>query len=137
MRTLENPINPNWPTRLCDARSRSPSSLQRNDEWQKRIHRHSRNTRTSLADYEQFEAQFGHTDRAFCITSTSGALVFALMTLIDPGDEIIIFEPAFVMYRPLIEFLGGRCVAIDLSPTFEIDVDTVRSHTDQKLVPCC
>lgn len=81
----------------------------------------------------EFEAQFGHTDRAFCITSgTSGALVLALMTLIDQGDEIIIFEPAFVMYRPLIEFLGGRCVAIDLSPTFEIDVDAVRSRIGPK-----
>ena len=96
MRTLDNPINLSIGQPDFAMPSRSPSSLQRNDEWQKRIHRHSRNTRTSLADYERVEAQFGHTDRAFCITSgTSGALVLALMTLIDPGDESIIFEPSF------------------------------------------
>ena len=64
--------------------------------------------------------------RALCVTSgTSGGLVLTLMALIDPGDEVIIFEPAFVMYRPLIEFLGGRCVAIDTAPSFTIDIDRV------------
>jgi aminotransferase len=70
--------------------------------------------------------QLGQPERTLCVTSgTSGGLVLTLMTLIDPGDEVIIFEPAFVMYRPLIEFLGGRCVAIDTAPSFMIDVDRV------------
>ena len=56
------------------------------------------------------------------------------MAIIDPGDEVIIFEPAFVMYRPLIEFLGGHCVAIDTAPSFEIDVDEVASHIGPKTV---
>lgn len=66
--------------------------------------------------------------RKLCVTSgTSGALMLALMALVDPGDEVVIFEPAFVMYRPLVEFLGGRVVAIDTSPSFEIDVEMVES----------
>lgn len=70
--------------------------------------------------------ELGQPDRRLCVTSgSSGALVLALMSLVDPGDEVIIFEPAFVMYRPLVEFLGGRCVAIDTSPTFRIDVEQV------------
>lgn len=72
------------------------------------------------------EGEFGATDRGLCITSgASGGLVLALMALLDPGDEVIIFEPAFVMYRPLVEFLGARCVAIDTAPSFGIDVDRV------------
>jgi aspartate/methionine/tyrosine aminotransferase len=51
--------------------------------------------------------------------------VLALMALVDPGDEVIVFEPAFVMYRPLVEFLGGTVVAIDTAPTFTVDVDQV------------
>ena len=71
-------------------------------------------------------AETGQPDRRLCVTSgSSGALVLALMALIDPGDEVILFEPAFVMYRPLVEFLGGRVVAIDTSPSFRIDVDKV------------
>jgi aspartate/methionine/tyrosine aminotransferase len=71
-------------------------------------------------------AETGHADRRLMVTSgTSGGLVLALMALVDPGDEVIIFEPAFVMYRPLVEFLGGKPVAIDTAPSFQIDVDRV------------
>ncbi|MFM8893166.1 MAG: aminotransferase class I/II-fold pyridoxal phosphate-dependent enzyme [Planctomycetia bacterium] len=48
-------------------------------------------------------AQTGQPDRRLCVTSgSSGALALALMAVVDPGDEGIIFEPAFVMYRPLV-----------------------------------
>lgn len=68
----------------------------------------------------------GQPDRRLCVTSgSSGALVLALMALVDPGDEVVVFEPAFVMYRPLVEFLGGRVVPIDTAPSFRIDVDAV------------
>ena len=70
--------------------------------------------------------ELGQPGRSLCVTSgSSGALVLALMALIDPGDEVILFEPAFVMYRPLVEFLGGRCIIVDTSPSFRIDVDQV------------
>ncbi|MEI6256582.1 MAG: aminotransferase class I/II-fold pyridoxal phosphate-dependent enzyme [Planctomycetota bacterium] len=75
---------------------------------------------------EQVNRDLGQPNRRLCVTSgSSGALLLALMALIDPGDEVIIFEPAFVMYRPLVEFLGGRCVVIDTAPTFQIDLDQV------------
>lgn len=70
--------------------------------------------------------ELGQPGRKLCVTSgSSGALVLVLMAMIDPGDEVILFEPAFVMYRPLVEFLGGRCVIVDTSPSFSIDVDRV------------
>ena len=68
----------------------------------------------------------GQADRRLMVTSgTSGGLALALMALVDPGDEVVIFEPAFVMYRPLVEFLGGRPVIIDTAPDFQTDVDRV------------
>lgn len=70
--------------------------------------------------------ELGQPGRKLCVTSgSSGALVLVLMALIDPGDEVILFEPAFVMYRPLVEFLGGTCVIVDTSPSFSIDVQRV------------
>ena len=75
---------------------------------------------------ERARQETAQPDRRLCVTSgSSGGLVLVLMSLIDPGDEVIIFEPAFLMYRPLVEFLGGRCVVIDTAPTFQIDVDRV------------
>jgi aspartate/methionine/tyrosine aminotransferase len=78
-------------------------------------------------------ADLGRPPGGLCVTSgVSGGLVLALMALLDPGDEAIIFEPAFVMYRPLIEFLGARCVAIDTTPSFIIDIDQVRDSISRQ-----
>ena len=75
---------------------------------------------------QETRQQLSQPERTLCVTSgTSGGLVLTLMSLIDPGDEVIIFEPAFVMYRPLVEFLGGRCAVIDTAPSFTVDIDRV------------
>src|SRR3982751_1440554 len=48
------------------------------------------------------DAEFSHDDRQVLITAgTSGALLLALCCVVDPGDEVIIFDPYFVMYRHL------------------------------------
>ena len=75
---------------------------------------------------QQVRVELGQSDRRLCVTSgSSGALALVLMSLIDPGDEVILFEPAFVMYRPLVEFLGGRSVVLDTAPSFRIDLEQV------------
>ncbi len=76
----------------------------------------------------QVDAEFGHADRQVFVTSgTSGALVMAMMALVNPGDEVILFDPYFVMYAPLLELVDGKAVIVDTYPTFAIDVDRVRA----------
>ncbi|MDA0834245.1 MAG: aminotransferase class I/II-fold pyridoxal phosphate-dependent enzyme [Planctomycetota bacterium] len=71
-------------------------------------------------------AEYGHSDRPVFITSgTSGALMLALCTLVNPGDEVIAFDPYFVMYKHLTTLAGGKTVFIDTYPEFRIDVDKV------------
>jgi len=68
----------------------------------------------------------GHDDRRLVITSgTSGALVLAILAMINPGDEVIIFDPYFVMYPALVRMVGGNCVFVDTYPDFQIDVEKV------------
>ncbi|MBW3541431.1 MAG: aminotransferase class I/II-fold pyridoxal phosphate-dependent enzyme, partial [Planctomycetes bacterium] len=70
---------------------------------------------------------YGHSDRRVFISSgTSGALMLALCALVDPGDEVIVFDPWFVMYKHLTTLAGGRVVEIDTYPEFTIDLDRVR-----------
>ncbi|MEX2170608.1 MAG: aminotransferase class I/II-fold pyridoxal phosphate-dependent enzyme [Pirellulales bacterium] len=72
------------------------------------------------------DAELGHADRRVLVTSgTSGALVLTLLALVDPGDEVICFDPYFVMYPALVGMVGGKCVTIDTYPDFRIDVDRV------------
>lgn len=57
---------------------------------------------------------------ALVTTGTSGGLVLAALTLLDPGDEIIIPDPYFVLYPKMGELFGGRAVACDTYPDFRL-----------------
>ncbi|NLX95355.1 MAG: aminotransferase class I/II-fold pyridoxal phosphate-dependent enzyme [Rhodopirellula sp.] len=68
--------------------------------------------------------QYRHADRqAFVASGTSGALVLAMMALVDPGDEVIVFDPYFVMYNSLAAIVGGKVVYLETYPDFRIDLD--------------
>jgi len=74
----------------------------------------------------QIDAEYGHGDRKVFVTSgTSGGLVLAMLALVDPGDEVIVFDPYFVMYEALVGLVGGTTVLIDTYPDFRIDVERV------------
>ncbi|MGD9644078.1 MAG: pyridoxal phosphate-dependent aminotransferase [Pirellulales bacterium] len=76
---------------------------------------------------DRIDAEHGHADRKVFVTSgTSGALVLALWSMVNPGDEVIVFDPYFVMYQPLVSLVGGRTVLVDTYPDFRIDVERLR-----------
>lgn len=58
-------------------------------------------------------------DPAKNVLITSGAteaLAASVFSLISPGDEVIVFEPHYDAYAPLIERAGGVVVRVRLSP---------------------
>ena len=59
------------------------------------------------------------------ITITPGAtqaIFCAIQALIQPGDEVIVFDPCYDSYEPSVTLAGGRCVHVPLaSPGFAID----------------
>ena len=71
---------------------------------------------------------YGHADRECLVTSgTSGGLMLALAAVVNPGDEVVGFDPYFVMYKHLTTLCGGRFVGVDTYPDFRIDIDKVRA----------
>ncbi len=72
------------------------------------------------------DSRFGHPDRRVMVTSgSSGALLLALCSVVDPGDEVILFDPYFVMYNNLVALAGGTSILVDTYPDFRIDIDKV------------
>ena len=59
----------------------------------------------------------------FVTSGTSGGLVLALCCTVNPGDEVIVFDPYFVMYPHLVTLAGGTTVFVDTYPDFRIDLD--------------
>jgi aspartate aminotransferase/aminotransferase len=72
--------------------------------------------------------RYRHEDRELIITSgTSGGLMLALLCTVNPGDEVIVFDPYFVLYPHLISLAGGKPVYVDTYPDFTIEIDRLRA----------
>ena len=81
----------------------------------------------------RIDQQYGHDDRRVFVSSgTSGGIVLTLLSLVNPGDEVIIFDPYFVMYEALTRLVGGTPVLIPTYPDFRIPLDRVAAAITDK-----
>lgn len=77
--------------------------------------------------------EFGWPNPAVLVTSgVSGGLLLAFMSLVNPGDEVIIPDPYFVMYKHLVNMLGGKCVFVDSYPSFELPIEGISKAITNK-----
>lgn len=65
--------------------------------------------------YHGFSVNFERED-VLITTGGSEALLFALMSILDPGDEIIIPEPYYPNYSTFVTAAGGRIRPLQTSP---------------------
>lgn len=66
----------------------------------------------------------------FITSGGAEAINNAILAFIEDGDEVIIFTPAFVTYKNLVNYTGGKFVDIPLKPEngFQIDPDEVEKQ---------
>jgi methionine aminotransferase len=66
------------------------------------------------------------------ITISSGAteaLFCAIQAVVRPGDEVIVFDPAYDSYEPAVTLAGGRTIHVPLLvPAFTIDWERFEAH---------
>ncbi|MBN1558656.1 pyridoxal phosphate-dependent aminotransferase [candidate division KSB1 bacterium] len=73
-------------------------------------------------------------DQIIITQGTSPALLLVLATLLNPGDEIILSNPAYACYPNFIRFLGGKVIEIpvDAANGFILDANLVTKHISAK-----
>jgi aspartate aminotransferase/aminotransferase len=96
---------------------------------------HNRYTQTQglaelrLALAKRCREEFGWPDahdRPYLVTSgVSGALVLAMLALVDEGDEVVFPDPYFVMYAHLTRLAGGVAVPVETYDEFLPDPDRI------------
>ncbi len=61
-------------------------------------------------------------------------LFFALLSLLEPGDEVIIPSPAFPNYGSMAQFAEGKVVSTPLVPErgFDLDLDALRARINAR-----
>jgi len=82
---------------------------------------------------ERVSQEYGWENPAVIVVSgVSGGLLLAFMSLVNPGDEVIVPDPYFVMYKHLVGMLGGKCVFVDSYPNFELPVEKIADAITDK-----
>lgn len=58
----------------------------------------------------------------------SEAIDLAIRAVIEPGDEVLVVEPSFVCYTPIVELTGGVAVAVETKAEdkFKLKADALR-----------
>ncbi len=64
----------------------------------------------------------------------SEAIDLAIRGMIDPGDEVLVVEPCFVCYAPLVELVGGVAVPVPtrLENNFKLTVDDLKDRVTDR-----
>jgi len=111
------------------------ASYMRKGENQYAMTQGAATLREALADkvYRLYKRKY---DPETEITVTAGAtegLFSAITALVHPGDEVILFEPAYDSYVPVVRLSGGNPVFVTLRfPEYRIDWDEVRRALSPK-----
>ena len=90
--------------------------------------------RSAICQYldVQFSIQYSP-DEVLITSGVSEGLDIVFRSFINPGDEVILPEPAYVCYRPLIELCDGVVVSMDTSSTsFVPQVADIQSRITPK-----
>lgn len=72
-------------------------------------------------------------DTGLLITSgVSGGLMLTLLSTVGPGDEVIIPDPYFVMYKHLVNLTGATPVYVDTYPDFAVTAERVEAALTER-----
>ncbi len=88
--------------------------------------------REEIANYmeERFQTKYDPADEVIVTVGASEGLDIALRAVVDPGDEVLVVEPCFVSYAPLVSLTGGIPVPVPTSMEndFQVSVEAIRER---------
>lgn len=74
---------------------------------------------------EQLKSKGIPFEEVMITAGVSGGLVLSALALINPGDEVLIPDPFFVMYKYMVLLAGGKPIFLDTYPDFKLKPETI------------
>lgn len=73
-------------------------------------------------------------DEMIVTVGGSEAIDISIRALVNPGDEVLIVEPCFVCYAPIVSLMGGVPVTVEtrLEDNFKLKADALREKITDK-----
>lgn len=86
--------------------------------------------RRAVADHEKrfYDLDIDWASEVMVTSGATEALADTLMALLEPGDEVILIEPLYDCYLPLVKRAGGIPVRVRVTPPeWRLDIDAFRA----------
>ncbi len=80
----------------------------------------------------ELQAEFGAEPAVLVTSGVSGGIQLSLMALLNPGDEVLIGDPYFVIYKHAVRLIGGVPVMVDTYPEFRFDPERYEAAVTAK-----
>ena len=85
--------------------------------------------RKAIADFETARGNETAPNNVLVTIGATHGLFTALMTILNPGDEVIVPTPAFGLYETIVTIAGARFVPLDMTKTgFQITKEALAEH---------
>ena len=89
--------------------------------------------RQAVADFETNRGNPTSPAQVLITIGACHALFTALLGILNPGEEIIVPTPGFMLYETIATIAGAKAVPLDISKTgFQIDEDALKSAITEK-----
>lgn len=78
--------------------------------------------------------EYNAADQIIVTVGGSEAIDLAIRGMIDPGDEVLVVEPCFVCYAPLVELVGGVAVPVPtrIENNFKLTVEDLKDKVTDR-----
>ena len=94
------------------------------------------NLRKEIANYlnRKYDLTYDPDSEVIATVGGSEAIDLAIRAIVNPGDEVLVVEPSFVCYKPIVELMHGVAVPIPTKEEnkFKLTPEELRSHITER-----
>ncbi len=92
--------------------------------------------RESISEYvkKSVDTEYFPDDEIIVTVGGSEAIDLAIRAVVEPGDEVLIVEPCFVCYTPIVELSGGKSVIVETKAedNFKLKAEALKEKITDK-----
>ena len=94
------------------------------------------NLRKEIANYlnRKYDLTYDPDSEVIATVGGSEAIDLAIRAIVNPGDEVLVVEPSFVCYKPIVELMHGVAVPIPTKEEnkFKLTPEELQAHITEK-----
>ena len=92
--------------------------------------------RAEICDFyaRKYNIEYNSKTEALVTVGGSEGIDMAIRSVISPGDDVLLVEPCFVCYRPIVEICGGNVITINTKAedNFKLTADEIEAAVTTK-----